>query len=70
MCELLKSLLVGIEEKLIVLLCDCVLLGVDEVVYIKVGFFIGIVKEEIISFLIIFIYVVELLGIMVGGYNV
>lgn len=70
MCELLKSLLVGIEEKLIVLLCDCVLLGVDEVVYIKVGFFIGIVKGEIVSFLIIFIYVVELLGIMVGGYNV
>lgn len=53
-----------------ILLCLCVLLGVDEVVYVKVGFFIGIVKGEIIIFFIIFIYVVELLGIMVGGYNV
>lgn len=66
----MKSLLIGIEEKLMILLCLCVLLGVDEVVYVKVGFFIGIVKGEIIIFFIIFIYVVELLGIMVGGYNV
>lgn len=68
--ELLKNLFVGEEEFLLDLLINCVLLGVDEVVYVKVGFFVVIVKGEVIFFLVIFEKVVELLGIMQGGYNI
>ena len=70
LCELLKSPPIGIEEKLIALLRDRVPPGVDEAAYVKAGFLTGIAKGEIASPLIYPTYAVELLGTMVGGYNV
>lgn len=68
--ELLKNLFVGEEEFLLDLLINCVFLGVDEVVYVKVGFLVVIVKGEVKFFLLILEKVIELLGIMQGGYNI
>lgn len=62
--ELLKNLFVGEEEFLLDLLINCVFLGVDEVVYVKVGFLVVIVKGEVKFFLLILEKVIELLGIM------
>ncbi|MCL2923977.1 MAG: bifunctional aconitate hydratase 2/2-methylisocitrate dehydratase [Trichodesmium sp. MAG_R04] len=70
LCEMLKSPPIGIEEKLIALLRDRVPPGVDEAAYVKAGFLTGIAKREIASPLIYPTYAVELLGTMVGGYNV
>ncbi|NEQ78129.1 MAG: bifunctional aconitate hydratase 2/2-methylisocitrate dehydratase [Okeania sp. SIO2C9] len=70
LCELLKSPPVGTEEKLMALLRDRVPPGVDEAAYVKAGFLTGIAKGEITSPLITSTYAVELLGTMVGGYNV
>ena len=70
LCELLKSPPAGTEEKLMALLRDRVPPGVDEAAYIKAGFLTGIAKGEIVSPLITPTYAVELLGTMVGGYNV
>ncbi|MEB3341825.1 bifunctional aconitate hydratase 2/2-methylisocitrate dehydratase [Okeania sp.] len=70
LCELLKSPPVGTEEKLLELLRDRVPPGVDEAAYVKAGFLTGIAKGEITSPLISPNYAVELLGTMVGGYNV
>lgn len=68
--ELLKNLFVGEEEFLLDLLINCVFSGVDEVVYVKVGFLVVIVKGEVKFFLLILEKVIELLGIMQGGYNI
>lgn len=68
--ELLKNLFVGEEEFLLDLLINCVFSGVDEVVYVKVGFLVVIVKGEVKFFLLISEKVIELLGIMQGGYNI
>lgn len=62
--ELLKNLFVGEEEFLLDLLINCVFSGVDEVVYVKVGFLVVIVKGEVKFFLLILEKVIELLGIM------
>ncbi|MDJ0518275.1 MAG: bifunctional aconitate hydratase 2/2-methylisocitrate dehydratase [Trichodesmium sp. MO_231.B1] len=70
LCELLKNPANGIEEKLMGLLRDRVPPGVDEAAYVKAGFLTGIAKGEITSPLITPTYAVELLGTMVGGYNV
>ncbi|NEQ40827.1 MAG: bifunctional aconitate hydratase 2/2-methylisocitrate dehydratase [Okeania sp. SIO3I5] len=70
LCELLKNPPNGIEEKLMGLLRDRVPPGVDEAAYVKAGFLTGIAKGEIASPLISPTYAVELLGTMVGGYNV
>ena len=70
LCEGLKNPPIGIEEKLIALLRDRVPPGVDEAAYVKAGFLTGIAKGEITSPLIYPTYAVELLGTMVGGYNV
>lgn len=69
-CELLKNPPEGEEETLLYLLRDRVSPGVDPAAYVKAGFLTGIAKEEIISPLISPIQAVELLGTMVGGYNV
>lgn len=68
--ELLKNSFAGEEEFLLDLLINRVFLGVDEVVYVKVGFLVVIAKGEVKFFLLISEKVIELLGIMQGGYNI
>jgi len=76
LCELLKNPPIGEEvepsqtETLLHLLRDRVPPGVDPAAYVKAGFLTAIAKEEITSPLISPIEAVELLGTMVGGYNV
>lgn len=70
LCELLKNPTEGEEDTLLHLLCDRVPPGVDEAAYVKAGFLTAIAKSEITSPLVSPIAAVELLGTMVGGYNV
>jgi aconitate hydratase 2 / 2-methylisocitrate dehydratase len=70
LCELLKNPPQGEEETLLHLLKDRVPPGVDPAAYVKAGFLTGIAKEEITSPLVSPIEAVELLGTMMGGYNV
>jgi aconitate hydratase 2/2-methylisocitrate dehydratase len=70
LCQLLKNPPVGEEETLLHLLRDRVPPGVDPAAYVKAGFLTAIAKKEITSPLISPIEAVELLGTMVGGYNV
>ncbi|MEH2247639.1 bifunctional aconitate hydratase 2/2-methylisocitrate dehydratase [Nostoc sp.] len=70
LCELLKNPPKGQEEILLHLLSDRVSPGVDPAAYVKAGFLTAIAKKEITSPLISRIEAVELLGTMVGGYNV
>ncbi len=69
-CELLKNPPEGEGETLLHLLRDRVPPGVDPAAYVKAGFLTAIAKEEITSPLISPIQAVELLGTMMGGYNV
>jgi aconitate hydratase 2/2-methylisocitrate dehydratase len=70
LCELLKNPPKGQEEILLHLLSDRVSPGVDPAAYVKAGFLTAIAKKEITSPLISRIEAVELLGTMIGGYNV
>ncbi|MDF5707575.1 MAG: bifunctional aconitate hydratase 2/2-methylisocitrate dehydratase [Nostoc sp. S4] len=70
LCELLKNPPKGQEDTLLHLLSDRVPPGVDAAAYVKAGFLTAIAKEEITSPLISPIEAVQLLGTMVGGYNV
>ncbi|MFO5495154.1 MAG: bifunctional aconitate hydratase 2/2-methylisocitrate dehydratase, partial [Cuspidothrix sp.] len=70
LCELLKNPPKGQEEVLLSLLRDRIPPGVDQAAYVKAGFLTAIAKQEITSPLISPIAAVELLGTMVGGYNV
>ncbi len=70
LCELLQNPPEGEEDTLLHLLCDRVPPGVDEAAYVKAGFLTAIAKSEITSPLVSPIAAVELLGTMVGGYNV
>ncbi|MCC5616656.1 bifunctional aconitate hydratase 2/2-methylisocitrate dehydratase [Nostoc sp. CHAB 5836] len=70
LCELLKNPPKGQEEILLHLLSDRVSGGVDPAAYVKAGFLTAIAKEEITSPLIGPIEAVQLLGTMIGGYNV
>ncbi|WP_066374953.1 bifunctional aconitate hydratase 2/2-methylisocitrate dehydratase [Anabaena sp. CA = ATCC 33047] len=70
LCELLKNPPQGEEDTLLHLLRDRVPPGVDAAAYVKAGFLTGIAKGEITSPLISAVKAVELLGTMVGGYNV
>ena len=70
LCELLKNLTAGEEETLIELLRDRVPPGVDEAAYIKAGFLTAIAKGEVTSSLLVPQGAIDLLGTMVGGYNV
>lgn len=70
LCELLKQPPVGEEETLLELLRDRVPPGVDPASYIKAGFLTGVAKGEITSPLVSPVYAIELLGTMIGGYNV
>ncbi|MUL38576.1 bifunctional aconitate hydratase 2/2-methylisocitrate dehydratase [Gloeocapsopsis dulcis] len=69
-CELLKAPPAGEEETLLHLLRDRVPPGVDPAAYVKAGFLTAIAKGEATSPLISPIYAIELLGTMMGGYNV
>ncbi|MFM6318053.1 MAG: bifunctional aconitate hydratase 2/2-methylisocitrate dehydratase [Dolichospermum sp.] len=70
LCELLKNPPPGQEILLLHLLRDCIPPGVDQAAYVKAGFLTAIAKQEITSPLVSPIEAVELLGTMVGGYNV
>jgi aconitate hydratase 2 / 2-methylisocitrate dehydratase len=70
LCELLQHPPAGEEANLIALLRDRVPPGVDPAAYVKAGFLTGIVTGKITSPLINPIEAVELLGTMLGGYNV
>lgn len=70
LCELLKNPASGTEELLLHLLRDRIPPGVDQAAYVKAGFLTAIAKGEITSPLVSAIEAVELLGTMVGGYNV
>ncbi|BAU15208.1 bifunctional aconitate hydratase 2/2-methylisocitrate dehydratase [Leptolyngbya sp. NIES-3755] len=70
LCELLKSPPAGEEAFLLSLLRDRVPPGVDQAAYVKAGFLSAIAKEEVTSPLVSPKEAVELLGTMMGGYNV
>lgn len=70
LCELLKVPPTGQEETLLHLLRDRISPGVDPAAYVKASFLTAIAKGDITSPLISPIYAIELLGTMMGGYNV
>ncbi|MBD3880927.1 bifunctional aconitate hydratase 2/2-methylisocitrate dehydratase [Phormidium tenue FACHB-886] len=70
LCELLKNPPAGEADTLIDLLVNRIPPGVDQAAYVKAGFLTAIAKGEATSPLISPLYAVELLGTMMGGYNV
>ncbi|WP_088243142.1 bifunctional aconitate hydratase 2/2-methylisocitrate dehydratase [Calothrix rhizosoleniae] len=70
LCELLKNPPTGEEAALLHLLRDRIPPGVDQSAYVKAGFLTGVAKGEITSPLVSPKYAIELLGTMLGGYNV
>ena len=70
LCELLKDPPVGEEEALLSLLRDRIPPGVDQAAYVKAGFLTALAKGEATSPLVSPKQAVELLGTMMGGYNV
>lgn len=70
LCELLKSPPAGEEDALMALLRDRIPPGVDQAAYVKASFLSAITNNETTSPLITPIAAVELLGTMMGGYNV
>ena len=70
LCELLKNPSEADKEELLSLLRDRVPPGVDEAAYVKAGFLTAVAKKEITCPLISPQGAVDLLGTMIGGYNV
>ncbi|MEN9202460.1 MAG: bifunctional aconitate hydratase 2/2-methylisocitrate dehydratase [Thermostichus sp. DG02_2_bins_29] len=70
LCDLLKAPPAGEEEFLLYLLTERIPPGVDEAAYVKAGFLASIVKGETLSPLISPLQAVQILGTMLGGYNV
>ncbi|OYQ66055.1 bifunctional aconitate hydratase 2/2-methylisocitrate dehydratase [Pseudanabaena sp. SR411] len=70
LCDLLQNPPAGEEEFLLSLLRDRIPPGVDQAAYVKAGWLTAIAKGEHTSPLVSPSYAVELLGTMVGGYNV
>ena len=68
--ELVKNPPAGEEELLLDLLVNRVPAGVDDAAYIKAGFLAAITKDEAISPIISAERATELLGTMLGGYNI
>ena len=68
--ELLKAPPAGEEETLVELLTNRVPAGVDQAAYIKAGFLADVAKGEASSPLLTQERAVELLGTMLGGYNI
>ncbi|NEO25675.1 MAG: bifunctional aconitate hydratase 2/2-methylisocitrate dehydratase [Kamptonema sp. SIO4C4] len=70
LCELLKNPPEEDKEDLLMLLRDRIPPGVDEAAYVKAGFLTAVAKGEIDCPLLSHQGAVDLLGTMVGGYNV
>ena len=70
LCEMLKNPPEAEKEELLALLRDRVPPGVDDAAYVKAGFLTALAKKEITCPLISPQGAVDLLGTMVGGYNV
>jgi aconitate hydratase 2 / 2-methylisocitrate dehydratase len=70
LCELLKQPPTGEEAALVEMLRDRIPPGVDQAAYVKAGFLTAIAQGQATSPLISPLYAVELLGTMMGGYNV
>ncbi|MFP4296721.1 MAG: bifunctional aconitate hydratase 2/2-methylisocitrate dehydratase [Spirulinaceae cyanobacterium] len=70
LCELLKNPPEAQKGELMLLLRDRVPPGVDEAAYVKAGFLTAVAKDEIQCPLISHQGAIDLLGTMVGGYNV
>jgi aconitate hydratase 2/2-methylisocitrate dehydratase len=70
LCDLLQNPPAGEEEFLLSLLRDRIPPGVDQAAYVKAGWLTAIAKGEHTSPLVSPTRAVELLGTMVGGYNV
>ncbi|MDJ1173117.1 bifunctional aconitate hydratase 2/2-methylisocitrate dehydratase [Roseofilum capinflatum] len=70
LCEMLKQPQEELKEELLMLLRDRVPPGVDEAAYVKAGFLTAVAKDEIQCPLISHQGAIDLLGTMVGGYNV
>lgn len=70
LCELLKAPPAGEAEFLLALLRDRIPPGVDQAAYVKAGFLTAITKGEVTSPLISPKAAIDLLGTMMGGYNV
>ena len=68
--ELLKSPVAGTEDEILDLISNRVPAGVDEAAYVKAGFLAAIAKGEAKSPLIDSVKAIELLGTMLGGYNI
>ena len=68
--ELLKSPPKGEEEFLMELLSERIPAGVDEAAYVKAGFLAAVSKGEVKSPLVDKKRAIELLGTMLGGYNI
>ena len=68
--ELLKKPTAGDEEILVDLLTNRIPPGVDEAAYVKAGFLAAVAKGEAESPLVTKQHAVELLGTMMGGYNI
>lgn len=68
--ELLKSPPAGEEDFLLDLFAQRIPAGVDEAAYVKAGFLAAMAKGEASSPLISRVAAVELLGTMLGGYNI
>ncbi len=68
--ELIKAPPAGEENYLLELLTQQVPAGVDEAAYVKAGFLAAITRGEVLSSLIDKVRAVEILGTMLGGYNV
>jgi aconitate hydratase 2 / 2-methylisocitrate dehydratase len=70
LCELLKNPPAGEEQALLALLRDRVPPGVDPAAYVKAGFLAAICQGQAQSPVISPLDSIELLGTMLGGYNV
>lgn len=68
--DLLKSPPKGEEDFLLHLFTQRIPAGVDEAAYVKAGFLAALAKGEVSSPLISKVSAVELLGSMLGGYNI
>ena len=68
--ELVKKPPTGEEDFLLDLLTNCVPAGVDEAAYVKAGFLAAITKGEATSPIITPEKATQLLGTMLGGYNI
>lgn len=68
--DLLKNPPAGEEDTLLDLITNRVPPGVDEAAYVKAGFLSAVAKGEVSSSLIDSKKAVELLGMMLGGYNI